>query len=160
MNNALCNNDSLLVVVSGKKFEIVSTKPETYKQVVTLYNLYDFVINYKVLSTSTKYSVVKSHGVLRSHHCVDIVIRHLSAGDASNVGSLDRFLFEISRYGAEEIYGRKEIIFRVVKTESESSKSLPVGERPVNVRHNHADIARKLSRTYRPSAEELQEENS
>jgi len=48
----------------------------THKQVLTVYNPYDFTVQFKVFCNNpTKYTVVESEGIIKKACCIDIVIR-------------------------------------------------------------------------------------
>ncbi|NXX70935.1 MSPD1 protein, partial [Spizella passerina] len=63
----------------------------THKQVLTLYNPYEFALKFKVLCTTpNKYAVVDATGAVKPQCCVDIVIRHKDVR-ASYYGVIDKF---------------------------------------------------------------------
>jgi MSP (Major sperm protein) domain len=47
--------------------------PSSHKQVLTLYNPYEFVLSFKILCTAPKkYSVVEPEGILKPRCCIDV----------------------------------------------------------------------------------------
>lgn len=82
----------------------------SHKQILTLYNPYDFSLKFRVLATSpNKYIVADSEGSIRPRCCVDIVIRH-NAILSSNIGVTDKFRIQTQEYGHSQIYGKRDII--------------------------------------------------
>lgn len=107
---------ALPVFVFPNTLDVVASQPRTHKQIVTLYNPYEFPVNYKVLCTAPKlYSVIEPRGMLKGKCCIDIVIRHLAASSRSNIGACDRFRFEVCKCDEEEVTGRKDIVVRVLE---------------------------------------------
>ncbi|XP_029638648.1 motile sperm domain-containing protein 1 isoform X2 [Octopus sinensis] len=82
----------------------------THKQVLTLYNPYDFSIRFKVLGTSPqKYSVDHTEGTVKSKCCVDIVVKHRQL-IKSNDEVKDKFLIHIYHHGKNrKTLGKREI---------------------------------------------------
>ncbi|XP_064639730.1 motile sperm domain-containing protein 1-like isoform X2 [Lineus longissimus] len=88
----------------------------THKQVLTVYNPYDFTLKFKVLCTSPKkYMVVDSEGVIKSRCCIDIVIRHLEICGLSE-GLRDKFRIHIYEHGKKKVIGKKDIIAMLLPT--------------------------------------------
>ncbi|ESP04352.1 hypothetical protein LOTGIDRAFT_136347 [Lottia gigantea] len=82
----------------------------SHKQVLTLYNPYDFALKFKVLSTTPrKYTVVDSEGTIRPRCCVDVVIRHVDIC-MNNEGVKDKFRIQVSEYGQRKILGKKDVL--------------------------------------------------
>jgi len=82
----------------------------SYKQVLTLYNPYDFTLYFQVLSTKPdKYNVTNSEGRLKPRNCIDIVIRHKCASDVSQIGVTDKFRIHVQEVGYNDILGKKDI---------------------------------------------------
>uniref|UniRef100_F1L9R5 Motile sperm domain-containing protein 1 n=1 Tax=Ascaris suum TaxID=6253 RepID=F1L9R5_ASCSU len=114
---------TLPVFVFPGSIDVIFTQPHTHKQLVTLYNPYEFPISYRVLCTAPKkYSVIEPRGTLKAKCCVDIVIRHLGANIRSNIGVPDRFRFEVCKYGYTEVSGRKDIAVRLVENASDIAR--------------------------------------
>ncbi|KHN84660.1 Motile sperm domain-containing protein 1 [Toxocara canis] len=114
---------TLPVFVFPSSIDVIFAQPHTHKQIVTLYNPYDFPLSYKVLCTAPrKYSVIEPRGTLRAKCCVDIVIRHLGAQIRSNIGISDRFRFEACKYGDSEVSGRKDVPIRLVENASDLAR--------------------------------------
>lgn len=95
----------------------------SHKQVLTLYNPYDFVLKFKVFSTSPrKYVVVDADGTIKPHCCIDIVIRH-NALLPSNYGVTDKFRIQMSEYGHRQVIGKKDIPSTLLAVKPDASSS-------------------------------------
>ncbi|XP_017719965.1 PREDICTED: motile sperm domain-containing protein 1 [Rhinopithecus bieti] len=67
----------------------------THKQVLTLYNPYEFALKFKVLCTTpNKYVVVDAAGAVKPQCCVDIVIRHRDVRSC-HYGVIDKFRLQV-----------------------------------------------------------------
>ncbi|XP_011173504.1 motile sperm domain-containing protein 1 isoform X2 [Solenopsis invicta] len=81
----------------------------THKQVLTLYNPYEFPVKFKVLSTAPyKYQVVDPEGVIKASSCVDIVVRH-TAVLATNCNVIDKFRIQMYEYPNKQIIGKRDV---------------------------------------------------
>uniref|UniRef100_A0A914V708 Major sperm protein n=1 Tax=Plectus sambesii TaxID=2011161 RepID=A0A914V708_9BILA len=101
---------SLPVFVFPSGIHFFVDEPHSHKQVLTLYNPYDFPLCYKILSTAPrKYSVIEPEGTLKPRCCVDIVIRHLAATVKANVGRSDKFRVQVQKHSEREVTGRKDV---------------------------------------------------
>ncbi|CAK9795392.1 Motile sperm domain-containing protein 1 [Anthophora quadrimaculata] len=81
----------------------------THKQILTVYNPYDFPITFKVLCTAPdKYKVVPPEGTIKSLCCVDIIVRHTHLV-MSNCNVVDKFKIRIQDYPNKQIIGRKDV---------------------------------------------------
>ncbi|KAM9377549.1 motile sperm domain-containing protein 1 isoform 3-T3 [Pholidichthys leucotaenia] len=81
----------------------------SHKQVLTLYNPYEFALKFKVLCTApNKYSVVDATGAVKPQCCVDIVIRHRDVR-ACHFGVYDKFRLQVSEQSQRKALGQKEV---------------------------------------------------
>ncbi|CAG0899844.1 unnamed protein product [Darwinula stevensoni] len=81
----------------------------THKQVLTLYNPYDFPLKFKVLCTAPKkYAVVDPEGVIKAKCCVDLVVRHSSVTPA-HINITDKFRIHVYEHGNRQVHGWKDI---------------------------------------------------
>ncbi|XP_071520983.1 motile sperm domain-containing protein 1 isoform X2 [Panulirus ornatus] len=81
----------------------------THKQIVTLYNPYDFHISFSVLCNNPScFTVDSPKGVVRAKCSLDIIITrtNLSLSDASE---RDRFRILISEDGKRQVLGKKDV---------------------------------------------------
>ncbi|MEE6496684.1 hypothetical protein FKM82_002457 [Ascaphus truei] len=91
----------------------------THKQVLTLYNPYEFALKFKVLCTSpNRYAVVDAAGAVKPQCCVDIVIRHKDVR-ASHFGVIDKFRLQVSEQSQRKALGRKEVIATLLPSAKE-----------------------------------------
>uniref|UniRef100_A0A452TP31 Motile sperm domain-containing protein 1 n=1 Tax=Ursus maritimus TaxID=29073 RepID=A0A452TP31_URSMA len=82
----------------------------THKQVLTLYNPYEFALKFKVLCTTpNKYVVTDAAGAVKPQCCVDIVIRHRDV-QSCHYGVKDKFCLQVSEQGQRKTLGRKEVV--------------------------------------------------
>ncbi|XP_052783684.1 motile sperm domain-containing protein 1-like [Mya arenaria] len=99
----------LPVFVFPTSLTFYSDDQATHKQVLTLYNPYEFPLKFKVLCTAPrKYTVVDAEGVIRSRCCVDVVIRHTDIC-INNEGMNDKFRIQVSEHGQRKILGKKDV---------------------------------------------------
>lgn len=87
----------------------------THKQIVTLYNPYDFHMSYQILCNAPgRYIVECPHGVIRSKCSLDIVVSHADA-TLSNVHASDKLRFQICEDGHRQVLGKKDVPVSLVK---------------------------------------------
>lgn len=99
----------LPVFVFPSTLTFYSDDQSTHKQVLTLYNPYDFPLRFKVLCTvPRKYTVVDAEGTVRPRCCVDVVVRHIDIC-INNEGVSDKFRIQVSEHGQRKILGKKDI---------------------------------------------------
>lgn len=97
----------------------------SHKQVLTLYNPYEFTVLFKVLCNNpTKYNVVETEGLIKSKCCIDIVIRVIDYHQV--VRREDKFRIHLYEHGLPKLLGKKDILAvlcdKVEDNEKESSK--------------------------------------
>lgn len=93
----------------------------SHKQILTLYNPYDFAVKFRVLATSpSKYVVVDPEGVIKARCCVDIVIRH-NAIFPCNYGITDKFRIQMQEHGHSQVAGKRDILSILCPTKPDSS---------------------------------------
>lgn len=81
----------------------------SHKQVLTLYNPYEFPVKFRVLCTAPyKYQVVDPEGVIKPSSCVDIVVRHTSIS-ASNCNVIDKFRIHMHEYPTKQTIGKRDV---------------------------------------------------
>nr|XP_044997006.1 motile sperm domain-containing protein 1 [Jaculus jaculus] len=93
-----------------------------HKQVLTLYNPYEFALKFKVLCTTpNKYVVVDAAGAVKPQCCVDIVIRHRDVRSC-HYGVIDKFRLQVSEQSQRKALGRKEVIATLLPSAKEQQK--------------------------------------
>ncbi|KAG5898414.1 hypothetical protein JTB14_030392 [Gonioctena quinquepunctata] len=107
----------------------------THKQLLTLYNPYDFPVKFKVLCTApNKYAVIDPEGSIGPHMLVDIVIRH-TMPTAGNSNITDKFRIFMEDHTTKQILGRRDIEATLISGEVDNIsndgdfQSLPYSDR-------------------------------
>lgn len=94
----------------------------THKQVLTLYNPYEFALKFKVLCTTpNKYVVADAAGAVKPQCCVDIVIRHRDV-QSCHYGVKDKFRLQVSEQSQRKALGRKEVVALLLPSAKEQQK--------------------------------------
>ncbi|XP_034399222.1 motile sperm domain-containing protein 1 [Cyclopterus lumpus] len=100
---------SLPVFVFPTELIFYADEQTSHKQVLTLYNPYEFALKFKVLCTApNKYTVVDATGAVKPQCCVDIVIRHRDVR-ACHYGVYDKFRLQVSEQSQRKALGHKEV---------------------------------------------------
>ncbi|KAL0274954.1 UNVERIFIED_CONTAM: hypothetical protein PYX00_002966 [Menopon gallinae] len=101
----------------------------SYKQVLTVYNPYEFPVRFQVLCSAKdkhKYTVVDPEGCIQSHCRVDIVVRHNEVSN-QNVGQSDKFRIQMYQYSTNKLIGKKDIKAELL-AEKEDDRQTPERE--------------------------------
>jgi len=100
---------ALPVFVFPSSLNFYTDDPSSHKQVLTLYNPYEFTVLFKVLCNNpSKYNVVEPEGLINSKCCIDIVIR---VTDPQTVHQReDKFRIHIYEVGCPKLLGKKDVI--------------------------------------------------
>lgn len=94
---------NLPIFALPQKVLMYSDDQTSHRQLVTLYNPYDFSINYKVLSNNPdNYIIHDPEGTVKAHHSLDIILRHRKPSSKECFKQDDRF-----RVIFYESYGEK-----------------------------------------------------
>ncbi|XP_077987725.1 motile sperm domain-containing protein 1-like [Glandiceps talaboti] len=118
-NPRLIEQGKLPVFVFPTELVFYVDDKSSHKQVLTVYNPYDFSLKFKVLSTSPKkYVVVDAEGTIKQGCCIDIVIRH-SDVQKSSIGGKDKFRLNIFEHGQKKVIGKKDIPAILLPSSSE-----------------------------------------
>ncbi|XP_012271149.1 motile sperm domain-containing protein 1 isoform X2 [Orussus abietinus] len=80
----------------------------THKQILTLYNPYDFAVKFK-----DKYKVVDPEGTIKSRCCVDIVIRH-TALMIANCNTIDKFRIKMQEHPTKQAIGKRDVEAKLI----------------------------------------------
>jgi len=82
------------------------------KQILTIYNPYDFPIRFRVLSTTPDYyNVLSPEGSINSKNCVDLIIRLTPDVPPSSLVPLEsKFRVQIFNYTSRQPLGRKDVL--------------------------------------------------
>ncbi|XP_077287021.1 motile sperm domain-containing protein 1-like [Arctopsyche grandis] len=95
----------------------------THKQLLTLYNPYDFPVNFRVLCTSPhKFNVVDPEGAISPLSCVDIIIRY-SQPSTSHCNGNDKFRISMQDRDTNMLLGRRDIMVKFSSGEPENNSA-------------------------------------
>ncbi|KAF6715308.1 Motile sperm domain-containing protein 1 [Oryzias melastigma] len=143
---------SLPVFVFPTELVFYADEQTSHKQVLTLYNPYEFALKFKVLCTApNKYSVVDSTGAVKPQCCVDIVIRHRDVR-ACHYGVYDKFRLQVSEQSQRKALGRKEVTATLRPSASQDPASPRGHDEDRRVKEQLAD-SEFYEQTAHPTAE-------
>lgn len=131
-----CSDDegSLPVFVSPSELTYYADDISSHKQVLTIYNPYGHSLKYKVLCTAPrKYQVVESEGFIKSHCCIDVVVRHKGplVNNDTMISQPDKFQIQLYEQGASNVKGHKLIISQVLQNRpKQAAAELPLQALP------------------------------
>lgn len=110
----------LPVFVFPTNLAFYSDDPQSHTRVITIYNPYDFPLNYKILSTDpNKYSVTEPEGVIKSRCGIDVLIRHVDVC-IRNEGVKEKFRIQLCEYKKKKILGRRDVGAMLLPTQDKS----------------------------------------
>uniref|UniRef100_A0A8D2JUF6 Motile sperm domain-containing protein 1 n=1 Tax=Theropithecus gelada TaxID=9565 RepID=A0A8D2JUF6_THEGE len=113
---------NLSVFVFPTELIFYADDQSTHKQVLTLYNPYEFALKFKVLCTTpNKYVVIDAAGAVKPQCCVDIVIRHRDVRSC-HYGVIDKFHLQVSEQSQRKALGRKEVVATLLPSAKEQQK--------------------------------------
>lgn len=99
----------LPVFVFPSSLNFFAEESSSHKQMVTVYNPYDFVVSFKVLCNAPhKYRIVDPEGSIKPHCCVDIVIRHISILPTC-YHVTDKFRIQMNDHISRQLLGKKDL---------------------------------------------------
>ncbi|KAM9377550.1 motile sperm domain-containing protein 1 isoform 4-T4 [Pholidichthys leucotaenia] len=117
----------------------------SHKQVLTLYNPYEFALKFKVLCTApNKYSVVDATGAVKPQCCVDIVIRHRDVR-ACHFGVYDKFRLQVSEQSQRKALGQKEVTATLRPSASQEPPSPRTQDEERRVKEQFLDKSRPVA---------------
>ncbi|KAF5290614.1 hypothetical protein FQR65_LT01904 [Abscondita terminalis] len=95
----------------------------THKQLLTLYNPYDFPVRFKVLCTApNKYTVIDPDGSIGPQACVDIVVRH-TFPIIANCNSLDKFRITMQDHSTRQVLGKRDVEAKLLQGEPDNNSN-------------------------------------
>ncbi|XP_064394216.1 motile sperm domain-containing protein 1-like [Halichondria panicea] len=113
----------LPVFVFPEELQFSVEDESSHKQILTIYNPYEFNIQFQVLSNAPKrYAVVESQGSIKAHCCVDIVVRH-KAVESCPPEVLDKF--RVDAFIGSKLIGRKQVLASVTREKVPEVKEKP-----------------------------------
>ncbi|XP_045452008.1 motile sperm domain-containing protein 1-like [Melitaea cinxia] len=139
------------VFVFPVSLEFFLNARHTYKQLLTVYNPYDFTVYFKVLCTSpTKFSVIDPEGVISPQSCIDIVVRYMQPS-ASHCENLDKFRITMYEKNTQQALGKRDIPVKLIEGEpsatnlgeslGDSFHPLPIKAASVRPAEEHPRVA-------------------
>lgn len=130
---------SLPVFVFPTELVFYADEQASHKQVLTLYNPYEFALKFKVLCTApNKYAVVDSTGAVKPQCCVDIVIRHKDVR-ACHYGVIDKFRLQVSEQSQRKALGRKEVMATLLPSAAQEQPQVRPQEEERRMKEQLAD---------------------
>ncbi|EDO30843.1 predicted protein [Nematostella vectensis] len=122
---------SLPVFVFPDALTFYQDDQSSHKQVLTVYNPYEFTLKFKVLCTApSRYLVVEAEGIIKPRCCVDIVIRH-TAVKTTDPNIQDKFKLHVFKQGTNKLLGQKEVLSVLLHSKSaQQDKSTRRGSSP------------------------------
>jgi len=124
------------------------------KQILTIYNPYDYPIKFRVLSTTPDYyHVVSPEGSINSKNCVDLIIRLTAHVPATSVVPLEsKFRVQVFHYTTKQALGRKDVPSTIIFGQAHTSADILDSEAFQNVSADSSSgisSAAKLNRRHR-----------
>ncbi|KOB68431.1 putative motile sperm domain containing 1 [Operophtera brumata] len=100
----------------------------THKQLLTVYNPYDFSVNFKVLCTSpNKFTVIDPEGVIAPQSCIDIVVRYTQPSVTHSDG-VDKFRITMFDSNTQQALGKRDIPTKLLDGEPPSVNTESYGD--------------------------------
>ncbi|XP_060869676.1 LOW QUALITY PROTEIN: motile sperm domain-containing protein 1-like, partial [Metopolophium dirhodum] len=97
------------VFVSPQSLTFSLEDKSSHRQIITLFNPYDFPVRFKVFCTCTKkYTVVEPEGSISASSRVDIVVRHNAPAPAF-CDIRDKFRIQMQYYTTKKVIGHKDV---------------------------------------------------
>ncbi|KAL5236373.1 hypothetical protein ACI65C_003783 [Semiaphis heraclei] len=97
------------VFVSPQSLTFSLEDKPSHRQIITLFNPYDFPVRFKVFCTCTKkYTVVEPEGSINASSRVDIVVRHNAPAPAF-CDIRDKFRIQMQYYTTKKVIGHKDV---------------------------------------------------
>ncbi|XP_044269800.1 motile sperm domain-containing protein 1-like [Tribolium madens] len=112
---------SIPVFIYPTELTFYTGSQTTHKQLLTLYNPYDFPVKYQVYANTTdKYGVVDPKGTIAPHSYVDLLVRH-NAPFQSNCHSRDKFMITMQDATTSQILGKRCVLATLLPGEKDNS---------------------------------------
>ncbi|XP_014662541.1 PREDICTED: motile sperm domain-containing protein 1-like isoform X2 [Priapulus caudatus] len=110
VGSPLLSDGKLPVFLFPTSLSFFEDDQSSHKQVLTIYNPYEFALRFRVLSTApSKYLVADSEGTIKPQCCIDIVIRH-TAINSANYSVTDKFRVQVYEHsGSRQIIGKRDV---------------------------------------------------
>nr|XP_022912129.1 motile sperm domain-containing protein 1-like [Onthophagus taurus] len=138
------------VFVFPTMLKFYTSSKHTHKQLITIYNPYDFTIKYKVLCTApNKYNVTDPEGSIRPQSCIDLVVRHTMPISA-NCNGVDKFRISIHDNTTKQLLGKRDVESKLlvgegdnVSEDGDNFHNLPHSERTPEDPHHQSLLSQR-----------------
>ncbi|XP_050534867.1 motile sperm domain-containing protein 1-like [Daktulosphaira vitifoliae] len=147
------NNHKVPVFVSPQSLTFSLDDKTSHRQIITLFNPYDFPVRFKVFCTCTKkYTVVEPEGSISASSRVDIVVRHNAPAPAF-CDIRDKFRIQMQYYTTKKTIGHKDVETILVRSSdnfeppAENFKQLPKSDFSADSYENDSDIRQNFSKS-------------
>ncbi|XP_049875210.1 motile sperm domain-containing protein 1-like [Pectinophora gossypiella] len=154
------------VFVFPVSLEFYLNARHTHKQLLTVYNPYDFPVNFKVLCTSpNKFTVIDPEGVIAAQSCIDIVVRYTQPS-AAHCNSTEKFRITMYDRNTQQALGKRDVPTKLLEGEpisanleslSDSFHPLSTRSTPIRAVEEHKD--HRVTCTHTPYHREQQPVN-
>ncbi|CAH0400239.1 unnamed protein product [Chilo suppressalis] len=105
------------VFVFPVSLEFYLNARHTHKQLLTVYNPYDFSVNFKVLCTSpNKFTVIDPEGVVAPQSCIDIVVRYTQPS-VTHCDTIEKFRITMYDRNTQQALGKRDIPTKLIEGE-------------------------------------------
>ncbi|XP_059062854.1 motile sperm domain-containing protein 1-like [Achroia grisella] len=116
------------VFVFPVSLEFYLNARHTHKQLLTVYNPYDFSVNFKVLCTSpNKFTVIDPEGVIASQSCIDIVVRYTQPS-VTHCDTIEKFRITMYDRNTQQALGKRDIPTKLIEGEPLNTNTESLGD--------------------------------
>lgn len=116
------------VFVFPVSLEFYFSARHTHKQLLTVYNPYDFSVNFKVLCTSpNKFTVIDPEGVIAPQSCIDIVVRYTQPS-VSHCNTTEKFRITMYDRNTQQALGKRDIPTKLIEGEPSNTNPESLGD--------------------------------
>ncbi|PZC84967.1 motile sperm domain-containing protein 1 [Helicoverpa armigera] len=116
------------VFVFPVSLEFYLNARHTHKQLLTVYNPYDFSVNFKVLCTSPKkFTVIDPEGVIAPQSCIDIVVRYTQPS-VSHCDTVEKFRITMYDKNTQQALGKRDILTKLIEGEPSNINQESLGD--------------------------------
>ncbi|KAL4718532.1 hypothetical protein ACJJTC_018275 [Scirpophaga incertulas] len=105
------------VFVFPVSLEFYLSARHTHKQLLTVYNPYEFSVNFKVLCTSpNKFTVIDPEGIIAPQSCIDIVVRY-TLPSLAHCDTVEKFRITMYDRNTQQALGKRDIPTKLIDGE-------------------------------------------
>ncbi|XP_026730905.1 motile sperm domain-containing protein 1-like [Trichoplusia ni] len=116
------------VFVFPVSLEFYLSARHTHKQLLTVYNPYDFSVNFKVLCTSpNKFTVIDPEGVIAPQSCIDIVVRYTQPS-VTHCDTAEKFRITMYDKNTQQALGKRDILTKLIEGEPSNTNQESLGD--------------------------------